>query len=311
VRRNQHLRAELLRLHECAAGKRLPGNACGETQVVFDSRAGTRLAAERPAVDNHDAQSLGRGVHRGGKARRPRAHDSDVVELGMAGRAEHAETTGDRVLGRIDEDRSVGTHRERVVGSDPVLLEQRCRGAVEVGVERLVRLEVAREERLQPDKMGRSSGTDEHGAARTGLEQPRATQDERAHDPLAQVRFRDDQRAQLFGRHQHGLAIVFGVGIHERMAPRELRDFARELAAALRHDWNAVAHPVALADGDASLDDQEHSRCRLAGGEQARATREPHHATESLDPLDLAVGQHGKHLVAARDDIGVRGVHAE
>ena len=76
LRRDQDLGAELLRLHERAAGQRLPRDSGREAEVVLDARARAGLAAERAAVEHDDAEALRGRVDRGGEARRPRADDA-------------------------------------------------------------------------------------------------------------------------------------------------------------------------------------------------------------------------------------------
>ena len=52
--RDQHFRAELLRLGEGAAGQRLAGNAGRKSQIVFDPRAGAGLAAIGARIQHGD-----------------------------------------------------------------------------------------------------------------------------------------------------------------------------------------------------------------------------------------------------------------
>ena len=86
LRRNQDLRAELLRLDEGASGQRLARDSGRKAEVVLDARAGTGLAAEGPAIEHDDAKAFRGRVDRGGEARRPGADHGDVEQLVVLGR---------------------------------------------------------------------------------------------------------------------------------------------------------------------------------------------------------------------------------
>ena len=60
-------RAELLRLHERAAGERAAGDAGREAEVVLDLRAGAGLPAVGDRLDHQHVEALGGGVDRGGE----------------------------------------------------------------------------------------------------------------------------------------------------------------------------------------------------------------------------------------------------
>jgi hypothetical protein len=100
LRRDQHLDAELLRLHEGAAGQRLPRDAGRKAQVVLDARAGAGLAAEGAAVQHDHAQAFGGGVHGGGQAGRAGADHGHVEQLVVLDGVDHAEAARQRVVGR-------------------------------------------------------------------------------------------------------------------------------------------------------------------------------------------------------------------
>ena len=71
------------------------------------------------------------------------------------------------------------------------------------------------------------------------------------------------------------------------------------MARALTRDRHDVAQAVALADGDRTLQHDEHARTGLARREQAVAARVASHRAEPADARDLRLGQHRKHLMAA------------
>jgi hypothetical protein len=142
------------------------------------------------------------------------------------------------------------------------------------GVEHTVRLRVADEEIAKLQHVGRLRRPDQHGAGRAGLDQPDAAQDQRAHDPLAEVGLGDDQRAQLLGWNQQRLGVDVGVVVDERRASRELADLGGELPGALAHDRRDVPQPVALAGGHAAGQHDETAGSALAGANEPLAARE-------------------------------------
>ena len=129
-------------------------------------------------------------------------------------------------------------------------------------------------------------------------------QDQRAHDPLAEVRFGDDQRAQLIGRHEQRLDIVVRVRIHQRGATGERPDLAEELAMAVRDERHDVSQPVALAQRHPAAENDEHPGTGLAGGDEALAARVASRRPEAADARDLGIRQLRKHLMAPGHDPG-------
>lgn len=65
------------------------------------------------------------------------------------------------------------------------------------GVDDVMRMSVAAQEHLQAQQVRRIGAADQHRAAGAGFDQGDAAQDQRPNDALAEIRFRDDQRAQL------------------------------------------------------------------------------------------------------------------
>ena len=65
---------------------------------------------------------------------------------------------------------------------------------VGLGVEPLMRMAVARQEAFEPQHVAVVGAADDHRPARAGLEQADAAQDQRAHDALAELGLRDQQR---------------------------------------------------------------------------------------------------------------------
>ena len=112
LRGNQDLCAEFLGLHVGAAGERLARDASRKAEIILDARACARLPAERPAIEHDHVQAFRGGVDGGGQPRRSGAHDRDVEQLVMRGNIEHAQASPQGFLGRVEQHRAVGTHRQ-------------------------------------------------------------------------------------------------------------------------------------------------------------------------------------------------------
>ena len=86
---------------------------------------------------------------------------------------------------------------------------------VGVRIEHGVRVGVALQEALQPDDIGLLGVTDDDRAARAFLQQCDATQDQSAHDPLAEVCLGHQQRPQLLRRDHEGIDRTLGHRVHQ------------------------------------------------------------------------------------------------
>ena len=84
-----------------------------------------------------------------------------------------------------------------------------------------------------------------------------AAQDQRAHDPLAEIGFGDQQRAQPVGRNDQRSHGLLRGGVRKRRPPGHLRQFAHELAGAVRDDQRAATRLIALGDVDVAGEDDE------------------------------------------------------
>ena len=95
---------------------------------------------------------------------------------------------------------AVGTQHDReIAGIRLEPLEQGLRFGVHLGIEALVRMPASREESLEPQHIGMLRGSDEDRSAAPGLEKSHPPEDERAHDPLAELGFLYEQLSQPIG----------------------------------------------------------------------------------------------------------------
>ena len=109
-------------------------------------------------------------------------------------------------------------------------LDQRLGFGVGVGIEQLMRLTVAAQKNLQPQHVAIVGAADDDRAAGAGFQQPDAADDQRAHDPLAELGFGDQQGAQPVRRDDQRLHRLLRGGVRQRRPSGQLRQFAYEFA---------------------------------------------------------------------------------
>ena len=163
-----------------------------------------------------------------------------------------------------------------------------------------MRLAVAAQKGLQPDDVVRCRRADQDRAARAGLDQADAAQDQRAHDALAELRLGHQQAAQRLGLDHQRLDVAFGVAVDQGGASGQRADLGQELAGTLIDDGRDVAEAVALGDRHVAADDDEHAAAEVAGLEQGLAIAVAVDRTEPPQPLDFQCRQHREHLIVAQ-----------
>ena len=166
-------------------------------------------------------------------------------------------------------------------------------------IEQMVRIAVAGEKSLQVDDAGRILRPDQYRAADAALDQADPAQDQRAHDALAEISLRDQQRPQLVRRDQERLDIALGMAVDQRDASGQLPDLGEELTRPLLDHGCDMAEPVALGDDDVARQDHEHARPGLAGLEQRLAVSEGADLAKTAHPRDLGRGQRWEGLLKA------------
>jgi hypothetical protein len=165
------------------------------------------IRAEAPACPPH-LEPFGSGIDRGGQPGGAGADDDHVVDPVGIERLDQPEAAGERGIGRPPQQVAArAQHDRQLVLVDVEAFEQRPRGTVLVGVEADVGMAVAAQEILQPVQRGIAAVADQHRPAALAFEQADAAQDQRAHDPLAEVGLGDQQRAQPLGRDHQDFAV--------------------------------------------------------------------------------------------------------
>lgn len=155
---------------------------------------------------------------------------------------------------------------------------------------------------MEADHIRTGGRPDQHRAAGARLDQNDTAQDQRAHDPLAELGFGDQQRTLARGRDQQGHDVGLGARIDQRRAAGELTDLRQEFAWPLLDDRQHMTQAVAPADSDSARYQDEHAEADFSSLEQQRSLGITLHSTEPANPVDLLQSELGKHLLAARVD---------
>ena len=179
-------------------------------------------------------------------------------------------------------------------------LDQRFRLGILLRVHPLIRMPVAGEEALEPKRVAVIDVADDDGAAGAFFEDADPAQDQRTHDPLAELGFGDQQRAQPLRWNVECADRLAGVTVDQRRTARELRQFSDHGAGS-----GAVKRPAAVLfvvpdEIDRSGQDHEKTVAPLADLEQRLPGIVLPVLAEPAHPLELGGRQREKDLVAPR-----------
>jgi hypothetical protein len=158
---------------------------------------------------------------------------------------------------------------------------------------------VATEKTFQPEHIAALCVTDDDRSAGPGLKKADAAQDQRAHDPFAEISLRNKQCAQPVGLDDQRLHGLLGYGVNKRRPSGHLRQFAHELAGPMRDDQIAATGLVTLRNVNAAGKDDDKPRTDLPGRQQRLAGGKGANFAEPAHPLDLDPIEIWKHLAAA------------
>src|SRR5439155_674995 len=128
--RDQHPRAELLRLIVRARRQLLPRDAERKAEVILDLGARAGLTTRCVGFDDHDIQPFRCRVHRRPESRGTGADDHHVPDFGAIERGVQAEAVGELLHGRILEHEAAAANHDRDVGGremEPVAMP--CRSS--------------------------------------------------------------------------------------------------------------------------------------------------------------------------------------
>ena len=112
-------------------------------------------------------------------------------------------------------------------------LDQRLRLRVGVGIERLMRMRVAAQEVSEPKHVAVIGAADDHRSTGSALKQADPSEDQGAHDPLAEFGLGDKQGTQPVRRDDECAGRFAGIRVDETGPPRQLRQLAEERSGPL------------------------------------------------------------------------------
>ena len=215
------------------------------------------------------ARPFGRRIDRGGEAGRPGTDDRDVVEAIGIDRPHHADAAGKLELARIAQQLPArAQHDRQLAGIDMEALDQRLRLGILLRVDPLVGMPVAGEEALEPKRVAVADLADDDRPAGALFENADPAQDQRAHDPLAELGFGDQQRAQPLRWNVERADRLARIAVDQRRAARKLRQFPDHRARPGAVERLAADHFVIPDEIDRSGQDHEQAMAALADLEQ-------------------------------------------
>ena len=179
-------------------------------------------------------------------------------------------------------------------------IDQCFRLRIGVGIELHARRAIAREKALEPQHVGIFGAADDHRSADAGLQHLRAAQDQRAHQPFAEVGLGDQQRPHPVGRKDQRLDRLGNDAVAERRPAGELRQFANECARAEFVKVLALAVGVVAVNVNLAAENDGEAEADFANGRQRFARREAAYLAEARGALDIRRVELREDLVASR-----------
>src|SRR5262249_40027370 len=296
-----------------ARHQRHAADAGRKAEVILDARRRAGLAAERTAIKHQNGKPLRGRVDRSRKAGRPRADNGDIIKTLRVDRANQSDAARQLILAWIAQHLSARTYDDRQLSRiDMEALDQRPGLRIGVGIEPHARRAIARQKAFEPQHIGIFGTADDDGPADAFLQHLRAAQDQRAHQPFAQLRFGVQQSAHAIGREDQRLDGLAGDGVAKRWPARELRQLAEERARAECVKVLALAMGVVAIDINLSFEDDAETDADFAGSRQRRARGETPDLAEAPCTLDVRGIEQWKDLVMARlDDRRLGNAHTD
>ncbi|HEY0525043.1 MAG TPA: hypothetical protein VGD08_16735 [Stellaceae bacterium] len=221
-------------------------------------------------------RALRRGIDCGGEAGRTGADDRDVEHVVRVESLGQPERIGEGGVARVAQRLLLARHDDHreLVGAEFEAVEEAAGIRIRLGIEKAVRIAVARQEPLQPQRVAAMTRADQHHPAMHVPNEADAPQDEGAHDDLADIRLAGDQPAEIGAPHAHDPAVDADAAGNEDLAIVEQVEFARELAVGVHREDVFRAVLVVVEDLDRALDHEEEIDASLAPLEDRRAFRQ-------------------------------------
>jgi hypothetical protein len=170
---------------------------------------------------------------------------------------------------------------------------------VDIGVEQPVGVTIADQEAAQARGVRGMRRTSEDDTALPALDQAHATQNEGAHDDLADVRLARNQLAETGRVHAHETGFHARASVDHDLAFAEEVDLTGELVGAMNHDGPRRAVLGGIVDLDRALDHEEIVDTAFATPEQHGAGGHDLFVTVFHQPRGHLLTQVGKGLLTA------------
>ena len=209
----------------------------GKPEVVLDLRARPRLPSRRVGLEDEHVEPLGRGVDRGGEPAGPGPDDHHVANPAVVDRRVQAEALRHGLVGGVlEHDVSAADDDRHVLHADVKAIEESLHVRVAIHVDVRVRVGVAGEELLEPQRAGRVRRADERRVAQAVCDERHAPQDERAHEHFTDLGILLNEPAEPLRAMTRTSPSSTMRRSHERPASREDVHFAGELSGVLDGD---------------------------------------------------------------------------
>ena len=144
---------------------------------------------------------------------------------------------------------------------------------------------------------------DDDGSGAGAFEEADAAEDQRPHDPLAELGLRDQHVAEAIGRNDACVSsAVTARASTSDGRPGELRQLAHEPPGTVGDDRAIVSEHVVLGDRELAAQHDDHPRARLTRRHDPLACAVRARRSEAAQTLDLGGLQDREHLIVASLD---------
>ena len=157
-------------------------------------------------------------------------------------------------------------------------------------------LAVPGQEALQADHVGQGRGTDQDRPGGLAFDEIDTTQDQCAHDALAQVGLGHHEGPHALRGHDQRLHIALGPDVHRRGQPRQLRQLGGKFTCLHFGDRRYAAETIVLRQGDLAAQHDAHARAWRTVPRDELAVPIMMSPAEALDASQLGGGENRKHL---------------
>ena len=195
------------------------------------------MPAGQVRFEDEHVQPFGRAVHGSGEPCRACADDEQVADVGPIDRIVEPQAVGDLRVARIPQHCVAAADQHRHVGgADMEVIEQILRLGVAIQVDVMERMAIACQELLDAQRTGAMRRANQDDIAVAAGNQLDASEDERAHEDVAQLGVRLDESEQLLAIELDHLAWLADPGPRQRPSAGQHVAFAGELPGPMRDD---------------------------------------------------------------------------